>query len=132
MSAKNVALGLLDTLFKVVFIIIVAMLIIKYSKVAYSYGYQIFNQTAVSSGEGRTVSVVINDGDSASTIGKKLADVGLITDETLFGLQEQFSEYHGLEKAGTYELSTSMTPEEMLEIMAGGSTEQASEESSGD
>ncbi len=120
MNAKKIVLGLLDTVVKVVFIIIVAMLIIKYAKVAYSYGYQIFNQSAVSSGTGRTVTVTIGNGDSAKEIGEKLFSVGLITDKTLFRLQEMFSEYHGMEKAGTYELSTTMTPEEMLAVMSGG------------
>ena len=120
MNAKKIVLGLLDTTVKVLFIVIVAMLIIKYSKVAYDYGYHIFNQTSVSSGTGRTVTVTIGNGASAKEIGEKLFSVGLITDKTLFRLQEMFSEYHGMEKAGTYELSTTMTPEEMLAVMSGG------------
>ncbi|MBO6242618.1 MAG: endolytic transglycosylase MltG [Butyrivibrio sp.] len=120
MNAKKIFLGLLDTIIKVVFIIVVAMLIVRYAKLAYDYGYHIFNQTAVSSGTGRTVSVIIADGDSAGEIGEKLFSVGLITDKTLFRLQEMFSDYHGMEKAGTYELSTTMTPEEMLAAMSGG------------
>ena len=120
MSAKKIILGLLDTAVKVAFVIVVAMLISKYAKVAYNYGYHIFNQTAVSSGTGRTVTFSVGSGDSADTIAENLLGVGLITDKRLFKLQERFSEYHGMEQAGTYELSTSMTPEEMLSIMSGG------------
>ncbi len=118
MSVKKIGLGLLDAIVKVVFIVVIAMLIMKYAKVAYGYGYHIFNQESVSSGTGRTVTVTIGRSDSASDIGKKLADVGLITDRNLFWFQELLSEYHGKEKAGTYELSTAMTPEEMLRIMS--------------
>ena len=120
MSAKKIVLGLLDTAVKVVFVIVVAMLISKYAKVAYNYGYHIFNQTAVSSGTGRTVTFTVGSGDSVDAIAENLAGVGLITDKNLFKLQERFSEYHGMEKAGTYELSTSMTPEEMISVMSGG------------
>lgn len=120
MSAKKIILGLLDTAVKVAFVIVVAMLISKYAKVAYNYGYHIFNQTAVSSGTGRTVTFTVGSGDSADTIAENLLGVGLITDKNLFKLQERFSEYHGMEQSGTYELSTSMTPEEMLSIMSGG------------
>ena len=120
MSAKKIILGLLDTAVKVAFVIVVAMLISKYAKVAYNYGYHIFNQTAVSSGTGRTVTFSVGSGDSADTIAENLLGVGLITDKNLFKPQERFSEYHGMEQAGTYELSTSMTPEEMLSIMSGG------------
>ena len=128
MNVKNIGLGLLDTIVKVVFIIVIAMLIAKYSKVAYNYGYQVFNQTPVSSGTGRTVSFTVGNGDSASDIAEKLSSVGLITDKTLFRIQERFSEYHGMEQPGTYELSTSMTPEEMLEIMSGGHKNGETEE----
>ena len=120
MNTKKLGLGILDTIVKVVFIIIVAMLIIKYAKVAYNYGYHIFNQTAVSSGTGREVTVTISEGDSVGQIADKLSEVGLITDKFLFKLQEMFSEYHGMEQPGTYTLSTAMTPEEMLSIMSGG------------
>ncbi len=120
MNAKKIALGTLDAIVKIVFVIIVYMLISKYAKLAYNYGYQVFNQTAVSSGTGRTISFTVGSGDSVDTIAENLAGVGLITDKNLFKLQERFSEHHGKEKAGTYELSTAMTPEEMLAIMSGG------------
>ena len=130
MSARKFALGLLDLAVKVFFVLLVIMLISKYSKLAYNYGYRIFNQVPVSSGTGRTVSVTIKQGDSVSDIADKLAEVGLITDKRLFKLQEKFSDYHGLEAPGTYELSTSMTPEEMLQIMAASVDTEG--ESSGD
>ncbi len=129
MNVKKIGLGLLDAAVKIAFIIIVAMLISKYAKLAYNYGYHIFNQSAVSSGTGRTVTFTVGSGDSVETIADNLAGVGLITDKNLFKLQERFSEYHGKEQAGTYELSTAMTPEEMLAIMAG--TEAESEETDG-
>ncbi|MBR1670722.1 MAG: endolytic transglycosylase MltG [Butyrivibrio sp.] len=129
MDARKIGLGLLDAVVKIVFIIIVIMLISRYSKVAYNYGYHIFNQTAVSSGTGRTVTFTVREGDSVSKIAENLSSVGLITDKTLFTLQERFSEFHGMEQPGTYELSTAMTPEEMITIMSGG--EKSGEETEG-
>ncbi len=123
MTFRKFLLGLLDASVKIAFVVVVVMLISKYSKIAYDYGYHIFNQSAVSSGTGRSVTFTVRDGDSADTIADNMAGVGLITDKRLFKLQERFSEYHGMEKAGTYELSTAMTPEEMLAIMAGGDEE---------
>ena len=132
MNARKIVLGILDTAVKVAFVVVVVMLISKYSKVAYNYGYHIFNQVPVSSGTGRTVSVTISDGDSGKKIAEKLSNAGLITDKNLFVLQEMFSDYHGMESAGTYELSTSMTPEEMLQIMAASKTaEEDSSEGTG-
>ena len=90
MNARKFVLGLLDTAVKIAFVVIVVMLMSKYSKVAYNYGYRIFNQVPVSSGTGRTVSVTISDGDSAKKIAEKLSNVGLITDKNLFVVQEMF------------------------------------------
>ncbi len=125
MKAKTIGLGVLDAAFKIVFVIVVIMLISKYSKMAYDYGYHIFNQQPVSSGTGRSVKFTVNSGDSVEEIADNLASVGLITDTTLFKLQERFSENHGLEQPGTYELSTAMTPEEMISLMAAGHSEGA-------
>ncbi|SFC18923.1 endolytic transglycosylase MltG [Butyrivibrio sp. YAB3001] len=131
MNLRKIGLGLLDAIVKIAFVIVVVTLISKYSKIAYNYGYHIFNQIPVSSGTGRTVKVTISSGDGASEIGEKLASVGLITDKNLFRLQEQFSDYHGLEVPGTYELSTAMTPEEMLQIMAANSSDESGTSASG-
>ena len=125
MSAKKFFLGLLDAAVKIAFVVVVVMLISRYSKMAYDYGYHIFNQSAVSSGSGRSVTFTVRSGDTVDTIADNMAGVGLITDKRLFKIQERFSEYQGMEKPGTYELSTAMTPEEMLAIMAGGDTESA-------
>ncbi|SFU84540.1 endolytic transglycosylase MltG [Butyrivibrio sp. INlla21] len=128
MNAKNGILGILDTVVKVAFVLLMVMLISKYSKLAYNYGYQIFNQKPVSaSGTGREVTVTISEGDGAKTIGNKLAGAGLITDKTLFILQERFSEYHGKEQPGTYQLSTAMTPERMIVIMSGAENAEGEE-----
>lgn len=130
MNARSIVFGVLDAVAKIVFVIVVVMLISKYSKLAYSYGYHIFNQQPVSSGTGRTVNFTVDRGDSVNTIADNLASVGLITDTTLFKLQERFSEYHGQEQPGTYELSTSMTPEEMISLMAGGNSDASKGEDS--
>ena len=130
MNARKFFLGLLDTAVKVAFVIVVAMLISKYARIAYNYGYQIFSQSAVSSGTGRTVSFTVKSGDDVDTIADNLAGLGLITDKRLFKLQERFSEYHEKEKPGTYELSTAMAPEEMLTVMAGG--QEAADGEAGD
>ena len=120
MNARKFLLGLLDLAVKVAFVIVVVLLISKYAKIAYNYGYQIFSQKPVSSGTGRTVSFTVKSGDDVDTIADNLAGLGLIKDKRLFKLQEKFSEYHEKEKPGTYELSTAMTPEEMLMVMSGG------------
>lgn len=57
MSVRKFVLGLLDAAVKIAFVIVVILLISRYSSLAYNYGYHIFNQVPVSSGTGRTVTV---------------------------------------------------------------------------
>ena len=69
-------------------------------------------------GEGRTVTVTIKENMSVKEIGELFLQKGLIKDTTLFMAQYYLSEFREGVKPGTYELSTSMTVEEMMETIA--------------
>ena len=73
------------------------------------------------------MSVAIVEGKSVMEIGQILEEKGLIRSAYLFYLQEMVSSYHGKLQPGVYELSTAMTPEEMIEIMAASYTEEVEE-----
>lgn len=92
---------------------------------AYDFGYRIFAEEPIEIGEGRIISVSIVEGRTVAEIGDILEEKGLIRDANLFYFQEMFSEYRGDLKPGVYELSTSMTPYEMMAIMA--ATEETEE-----
>ncbi|SEK79967.1 UPF0755 protein [Butyrivibrio sp. ob235] len=131
MDARGIGLGILDTLVKVLLVIVAVMLISKYASEAYTYGYNIYNQVPVSKYDTRTVSVSITDSMSVGEIAELLENRGIINNSKLFWLQERFSEYHGMIAPGTYELSPSMTPDEIIGIMSASSIAE-SEEDSGD
>ena len=69
-------------------------------------------------GEGRTVTVAITEGMSPKDIGEMMEAKGLVRDSKLFAIQYMLSEFRKDVKPGIYDLSTSMTPEEMMESMA--------------
>lgn len=92
--------------------------IYKVSLTAYDYGYRIFGEPPISEGEGRTVTVTIPEGKSVTEIGEILVERGLLRDAKLFSIQEKVSTYKDKLRPGIYELSTSMTAEEMMAIMA--------------
>lgn len=87
-------------------------------KSAYDFGYAIFNQVPMESGEGTDVTVVIKEGSSVYQIGKILKKKNLIEDAKVFVIQEKLSNYEGQLQAGTYILNTSMTTDEMMAILA--------------
>ena len=118
MNSKEVVISIFSTVFKTVLAIIIVMLVYKGSMLAYEYGQRVFNEPPVSAGSGRTVTIEVKKGESAKEIGAKLEKKGLIRDAALFRIQEMLSAYKDEMKPGTYRLSTSMTIEEMLEIMS--------------
>ncbi|MCR5776836.1 MAG: endolytic transglycosylase MltG [Lachnospiraceae bacterium] len=115
---KQAALSMLAMSVRLLIFIALLMLILDYGKTAYSFGYRVFSETPVSSENGVDVVVTIPMGSSVKSIGKILEDHGLIRDAKLFSVQERLSAYHGKLQSGTYTLSTSMTAEEMMAVMA--------------
>lgn len=118
MNSKEVVISVFSFVFKIVLAIIVVMLVYKWTLTAYEYGQRVFNEPPVTTGSGRDVKVVISEEDDAKEIGKILEKKGLIRDAGLFYIQEMLSEYKDKIQPGTYELNTSMTTEEMMQIMS--------------
>ena len=99
--------------------LIVAAVVIYIGKTAYDFGYNIFYQQPMDSEEeGRDVTVAVEEGDSVYQTGRTLESRGLIQDAKVFVVQEKLSNYSGKLQPGTYILNTSMTPDEIMEILA--------------
>lgn len=118
MKSGNIMLAVLGAICKVTVVIAIVFLIWRGAVKCYDYGYRVFTEPAVSTGEGRTVTVTIPVDSSALEIGEIMAEKGLTRDKYLFAMQYLLSEYREDFKPGTYELSTSMTAEEMMAVMS--------------
>ena len=123
MKASELLGAVFGLIGKVVFTILVVYVIYQGATTCYDYGYRIFTEPAISSGEGRTVTVAIKEDMSALDIGELLESKGLVRDDKLFALQFYLSEYRADFKPGVYDLSTAMTAEEMMEVMSPVETE---------
>lgn len=117
MKSSNLIVAVLGAIFRVVVAIAAVYIIYQGAILCYNYGYRIFTEPAVSAGEGRTVTVAITDDMSPKEIGQLFENKGLVRDARLFMLQYYLSEYVKDVKPGIFELSTSMTAEEMMEAM---------------
>ena len=120
MNSREIVGSVFGIAVKIIVAVVVVMFVYKYAFVAYDYGYRIFGEKPITSGEGRDITVVISDGDGAKEIGEVLESKGLIRDAKLFVIQEKLSNYSGKIPSGEYVLNTSMTAEEMIEVMATG------------
>lgn len=131
MSVKEMIGSAAELIVKVVLLAFAVTYIIRAAEASYGYGYRIFTEQPVSLGEGRIISVEVKDPVSVSEVGRMLEERGLIRDANLFVIQELLSENHGKIQPGIYDLSTAMTAEEMLNMMAAdasGEDEEGTEE----
>lgn len=110
--------GILELIIKIVAFAFIVMFVFRTATQAYDYGYRVFAEKPVSVGEGRTMSIYVEETATVKEIGEMLQEKGLIRDANLFVIQELLSENHGKIQPGIYDLNTSMTSQEMLTVMA--------------
>lgn len=117
MNVRNMIGVVLGAIFRAVVAVLAVYVIYRGALICYDYGYRIFTEPAVSAGEGRTVTVAITEDMSPADIGRMFESKGLVRDGRLFMIQYYLSEYRENVGPGIFELSTSMTAEEMMEAM---------------
>lgn len=117
MKIRNLIGIVASTVLKVVVYAAVLMFIWRAAVMAYEYGYRIFEEAPMSTGNGRVVTVTIPEDMSAREMGTLFEQKGLIRDANLFVLQYHLSEFKVDLLPGTFELSTAMTVDKMLETM---------------
>lgn len=103
---------------KIVVSVAVVMLIYKGAVIGYEFGYRVFDQQPMTVGAGREITVTITEEMSGKDISELFYERGLVENKLLFIAQYYLSEFQQDVKPGTYVLNTSMTVEEMMEIMA--------------
>lgn len=130
MSASKIVMRLVSISFTVLLFLVVVYGLYELGMHSYSYGYRIFAEPPVSSGEGRDKLVQIKNSMSDADIGALLEEKGLIRDKWLFVLQLKISGYSKKLKAGRYTLNTSMTADEMMQIMSQEDMEETKQEDS--
>ena len=118
MKGLDVAASVFGAIWRVVVIVLAVFVIYRGSSICYDYGYRIYTEPAVETGEGKMVTVTITPAMTPKDIGELLEKKGLIKDGTLFIFQYYLSEFVKDVNPGTFELSTAMTAEEMMEVMA--------------
>ncbi len=127
MKLKYIIGATAQLIVKVVLFVFIIMYIIRAATAAYDYGYRVFTEPPMSFGDGRIISVYVEDNASALEVGKMLQEKGLIRDGRLFMIQELLSEQHDKIRPGVYDLNTNMTAQEILEVIAPEEEEETEE-----
>lgn len=125
MKITDVIGAVCGAIIKIAVAIVAVIILYRGAIKAFDYGYRIFEEPPVSSGEGYTITVTIKEDMSAKELGQLLADKGLIRDPQLFIFQYMFSEFKEDLLPGEHDLSTAMRVEEMMEEMTKEKVEEA-------
>ena len=128
MNIKEVIGSIVETIIKVAALLFLISFVYDAAIKAYDFGFRVFAEEAMTTGDGRTISISVEQDDTVMDIGKNLQEKGLIRDANLFFVQELLSENHGKINPGIYDLNTSMKSDEMLAIMAAAPGEEKKKE----
>ena len=116
---KQTGIRLFFAILKLFALAALVFLLYAYGKKAYSFGYQVVAQEALSRPPGKDVAVTLDNGMTGEGLAELLEEKGLVRDAKVFYVQLLFSkEKHQLKK-GSYLLNTSQTPDEMLKVLSG-------------
>ena len=85
---------------------------------AYNYVYNIANQPSEAERSVKEVNITVEKGATTKDIAKILEENGLIRSSLLFELKSRYFKYDGKFKEGEFSLSTNMSEEEIMEILA--------------
>ena len=118
MNVKQLLGALVAMVVRIAVAAVIIAAVFRLAVYSYDFGYRVFADLPVSGdGMGRTVSVVVSEGQGSRELAKMLEQKGLVSDANAFFIQAKLSECDGKLKPGTYELNTAMNAEEMLAIL---------------
>jgi UPF0755 protein len=117
MSAKKIAGTVISVSFEIIFAALMVILIYNCGLRAYSFGFSIFAEPAISSEPGRDVNVTIDADSSTYELGELLVEKGLLRDAKLFYVQMKLSALSNDVNSGKYTLNTSMTAEDIINVI---------------
>jgi len=112
---RKMAMTVISIAVKIMLVVAVICLLVWGGKKGFEFGVSIFTPTTIEEAPGTDISVTIKSGSGAMDVGKLLEEKGLIEDYKVFWLQSILYEYEI--GAGEYTLNTSMTSEDILEVI---------------
>ena len=124
-----VAIRWAKSVVRILVYVLILLFIIHLGKTAYGLGYEVFNQKPLDEPvNAKDISVTVTEEMSVYQIGEMLKEKGLVEKPMVFWMQEKVSDYRGALEAGTYEVTTAQTIDEMLAIMARADVEEEEDE----
>lgn len=119
MNVQKVMLSVGLFLLRTSIVVLVIVGIYKLGEYAYNCGYSIVADTAAEPEPGRDLKVTLTSDMSVKETAQLLERRGLVHSADIFQIQLKINKYEDSLKPGEYILNTSMTPKELMQVMAG-------------
>lgn len=113
--ALKIASFILRLTLNTLFYVLVIYLVVQLSTEAYSFSYQIFGNVAVDEAPGREREIQIRKGESTMSVANKLEVTHMVKNKYAFYLKVKLKEVSIM--PGTYLLNSSMTYDEILDVI---------------
>lgn len=113
-NVNSIVATIISVSVNIIIIAIVAMCVYTFGIWAYNFGTAVFSHEPVDKYNGKSVIVTIPTDASSMDVSDIMKKAGLVEDKYVFMVQIILSDQSGNIAAGTYTLSTDMTPDELI------------------
>ena len=103
---------------KVAVLALVVLGIIYLGQTAFRYTHAVFSDAAFEEAPGKDLVLTVSEDTDAGKLADVLEKNGIIEDAAVFRIQMKVADFDETVKAGTYHLNTSMTPNEIFQVLA--------------
>lgn len=107
---------ILHLMLTILFYVVVVILIVKGSQLAYQYSYQVFGSVSVDEVNGHDYTLTVSEGESTMNIATKLEQYGIIVNRYTFYVRAKLTKQNIL--PGTYEVNSTMDYDDIYKIIA--------------
>lgn len=128
MKTQKVMLSAGMFVLRLAIVILVVVGIYRIGEYAYTYGYSIVSDAAMAPKPGKDIRITLTSEMSVKEASQLLERRGLIRDANIFRIQLKINKYDDRLKPGDYMLNTSMTPKELMQVLAGEAKDEDEEE----
>ncbi len=131
MKGLNITVNIVGAIVRLIILGVCLFLLVNLGKKAYDFGFRIFAEGPMAEAPGRDILVSVNPDEGLKDVAQKLEEKGLTSDWMLFFVQAKLSEFKGEIAPGAYTLNTSMTTDNMMQILTKSLTLEGEDSGSG-
>ena len=118
MNTRKAAIQAGSICLKVALFVLIVLGIVYLGQTTYRYTRAVFSDEAYEAEPGKNATIKVPADISVKEFSEILEENGLIEDAVVFGYQMKMADFGDTVKAGEYELSSSMSPSEMFQILS--------------